>query len=131
LFFDGSLSGATYERWLRDNGVTYVALPGARLSWVARPEASLIRAGQPYLTEVWRGGDWTLYEVSGRPSIVDGGTLVSTGPSEVTVEVPAGETLVRVRYTRWLRADGARLSRAPGGWTLLRASAAGRYTIGS
>jgi hypothetical protein len=132
LFFDGTLSSASYEDWLRDNGVSYVALPGGvRLSWIARREAALVRAGQPYLTEVWRGGDWTLYEVSGRPSIVEGGTLVSTGPASVTVDVPAGETLVRVRYSRWLRADGARLARAPGGWTLLRAPTAGRYTIRS
>lgn len=131
LFFDGTLSVASYENWLRHNGVAYVALPEARLSWVSRREAELIRAGLPYLTEVWRGGDWMLYEVSGRPSIVDGGTLVSTGPASLTLDVPAGETLVRVRYSRWLRVDGGRLARGPGGWTLLRASAAGRYTIRS
>jgi hypothetical protein len=131
LFYDGSLSASSYEDWLRFNGVSYVALPGARLSWVSRREAALIRDGLPYLTEVWRGGDWVLYEVSGRPSIVDGGVLVSTGPSSVTVDVPAGETLVRVRYSRWLKVDGARVARGPGGWTLLRAPEAGRYTIRS
>ena len=98
---------------------------------MARPEAALIRAGQPYLTEVWRGGDWVLYEVSGSPSIVDGGTLVSAGPASLTVDVPAGDTLVRVRYSRWLKADGARLARGPGGWTILRTSDAGRYRISS
>jgi len=131
LFFDGSLSASSYEDWLRENGVSYVALPDARLSWVARPEAALIRAGQPYLTEVWRGGDWILYEVSGRPSIVDGGVLVAARPASLTVDVPAGDTLVRVRYSRWLKADGARLVRGPDGWTVLRTPAAGRYVIRS
>lgn len=132
LFFDGTLDAATYQAWLTDNGVTYVALPGARLSWVARPEAALVRGGLPYLTEVWRGGDWTLYEVAGRPSIVDGGTLVATGPASVTVDVPAGETLVRIRYSHWLRVDdSAHLRPARDGWTVLEAPAPGRYTIRS
>jgi hypothetical protein len=131
LFFDGSLSASSYGDWLRENGVSYVALPGARLSWVARPEAALIRGGQPYLTEVWRGGDWILYEVSGKPSIVDGGVLVAARPASLTVDVPAGDTLVRVRYSRWLKADGARVLRGPDGWTMLQTPTAGRYTIHS
>jgi DNA-binding transcriptional LysR family regulator len=134
LFYDGTLDASSYERWLRDNGVAYVALPDARLSWVGRREAALVRAGLPYLTQVWRGEDWTLYEVAGRPSIVDGGTLVSTDASSVTVDAPAGSIVVKIRYSGWLRVNGlrnARLEPGPGGWTRLVATVPGRYRIDS
>jgi hypothetical protein len=137
LFFDGALSASTYEAWLREQGVSYVALPAtdpAGFSWVGRREAALVRGGLPYLTEVWRGDDWTLYEVDGRPSIVDGGTLVAARADEVTVDVPAGSAVVKVRYSRWLRMTGppgARLEPASGGWTRLVATVPGRFRIDS
>lgn len=137
LFFDGALSGSTYETWLREQGVSFVALPAADLaafSWVGRREAGLVRGGLPYLREVWRGGGWTLYEVDGRPSIVDGGTLVSADASSVTVEVPAGPTVVKVWYSGWLRVNGprnARLEPAAGGWTRVVTTVPGRYRIDS
>jgi hypothetical protein len=137
LFFDGTLDASTYAAWLRDQGVSYVALPtmdAGEFSWVGRREAALVRGGLPYLTEVWRGADWTLYEVDGRPSIVDGGTLVSAGPDAVTVDAPAGSTVVKVRYSGWLRVHGpgdVRLEPAPGGWTRVVATVPGRYRIDS
>ena len=121
--------------WLRDQGVSYVALPAtAAFSWVGRREAALVRGGLPYLTEVWRGADWTLYEVDKRPSIVDGGTLVATDAGAVTVDVPAGSTMVKIRYSGWLRVNGprnARLEPGPDGWTRLVATVPGRYRIDS
>ena len=45
LFFDGSLSAQTYERWLRDTGVQYVALPGGPLAFVGQAEGALVAAG--------------------------------------------------------------------------------------
>jgi hypothetical protein len=130
LFYDGTLNAVTYGAWLRDNGVGYVAVPDAPLSWVSRREADLIRQGQPYLTQVWRGTGWTLYEVAGRPSIVDGAVLVATTPTTVTVDVPApGEYVARVRWTRWLRADGARTRERADGWTTLVVPHPGRVTL--
>ncbi len=137
VFFDGTLSASTYEIWLREQGVSFVALPATDLagfSWVGRREAGLVRGGLPYLREVWRGRNWTLYEVDGQPSIVDGGTLVSSGASSVTVDVPAGSTVVKVWYSGWLRVNGprnARLEPAPDGWTRLVATVPGRYRIDS
>ncbi|GIJ61473.1 hypothetical protein [Virgisporangium aurantiacum] len=137
LFFTGALSASDYEAWLREQGVSYVALPtidAADFSWVGRREAALVRGGLPYLTEVWRGDDWTLYEVDGRPSIVDGGTLVATDAGSVTVDVPAGSTVVKIRYSGWLRVDDARNARlepGPAGWTRLVATVPGRYRIDS
>jgi hypothetical protein len=132
LFFDGSLTADRYRDWLRDSGVSYVALAGAEPSWVGRAEAALIRNGLPYLNPVWRGGDWVLYQVAGDPSVVDGGRLVSSTADGLTVDVSApGDVLVRVRYSRWLTVHGqAGASLAPSGdWTLLHAEHPGRYAI--
>jgi hypothetical protein len=134
LFFDGVLTADGYRNWLTENGVSYVALADAQPSWVGQREATLVRGGLPYLTEVWRGEHWTLYEVAGKPSIVDGGTLVSETGDAVTVEVgEPGEARLRVRWSRWLTVRGpagARL-RADGRWTALRTTSPGRYTISS
>jgi hypothetical protein len=134
LFFTGRpIEPGTYLDWLRDNGVSYVALPDATLSWVARTEGALVRSGPAYLSPVWHSPHWTLYEVAGRPSIVDGATLVAASGAAVTLDAPGpGDVLVRVRWSGWLRVDGsARLAPGPRGWTTLRVPAAGRYTVGS
>ncbi|MEO3817147.1 hypothetical protein [Plantactinospora sp. B24E8] len=161
LFLDGSVDAESYERWLRDNGVAYVALSEAKPSWVGRREAELIRGGLPYLTPVWQHPDWTLYAVSGTPSIVatltgaatatngtdlpevptGGGAepaggaaeLIRATSAELVVDVPAaGETLVRLRWSRWLRVTGqAACLRPYGEWTVLRVAGPGRYRIAS
>jgi hypothetical protein len=134
LFFDGTLTTEEYRSWLADNGVRYVALADAEPSWVGRREAALIRGGLPYLTEVWRGEHWALYEVAGRPSVVEGAALVSETGDALTVDVgQPGDALVRVRWSRWLVATGpARASLGPDGrWTTLRTTSPGRYTITS
>lgn len=132
IFFDGTLTPGRYEDWLRDNGVTYVALADAEPSWVGRAEAELIRAGVPFVTPVWRGGAWTLYEVSGRPSIVSGATLLASTRGGVTLAVDRpGDVLVRVRWSRWLAVrgpSGACLARS-GDWITLRTTRPGNYEI--
>jgi hypothetical protein len=132
LFFDGTLTADTYRDWLLDNGVRYVAVADAEPSWVGRKEAEIVRAGQPYLTEVWRGGHWALYEVAGQPSIADGATVVAATGDRVTLDVPAaGDYTVRVRWSRWLDVTGpagARIERH-GRWSSLRVTAPGRYTV--
>ena len=134
LFFDGTLTADEYRDWLVDNGVTYVARSDAEPSWVGRPEAELVTAGQPYLKEVWRGGHWTLFEVAGEPAIAAGATVVTSTRDALTLDVPAaGEFEVKVRWSHWLTVagpSGARL-RARGGWTTLRVATPGRYTISS
>ncbi|MGX7675456.1 hypothetical protein [Plantactinospora sp. DSM 117369] len=157
LFLDGSVDAQSYGSWLRDNGVRYVALAGAEPSWVGRREAELIRGGLSYLTPVWQHPDWTLYAVTDSPSIVEaigsgaavdgsdlpdgadgpgpgtpGAELVRATSAELAVDVPAaGETLVRLRWSRWLRVEGgAGACLAPhGDWTVLRATGPGRYRI--
>jgi len=50
------------------------------------------------------------------PPASDGARVTAAGPAGFEVE-SGGPTVVRQRYTRWWRSDGACVSRAPGGWT--------------
>jgi hypothetical protein len=133
LFFDGTISAASYREWLTGNGVSYVALPRSELSWVGRSEAALVQQGLPYLTEVWANEDWTLYEVTGGPAIVEPpAALVDASARAVVFEATGpGEVLVRVRWSRWLAVSGpgeACLASA-GDWTTVRVSEPGRYEV--
>jgi hypothetical protein len=103
LFFDGTLTPQTYEAWLRDNCVQHVAVAGVEPSWVGREEARLVRAGLPYLTEVWRNADWVLYEVAGRPSVSQAEVLQQDADG-LTLRVPAAGT----RTAAWPRRGGGR-----------------------
>jgi len=147
LFFTGELDPAEYERWLRDNGVAYVAVAEAPPSWVGRREAELIRRGLPYLTEVWRDQRWRLYAVRDATSVVEApGRLVrADAGSVVFVADQPGDVLVRVRWSRWLRlsgpegclaAEGERTgregigpSRTEQGWTIVRVRVPGQYVV--
>lgn len=132
LFFEGRLAAARYESWLRDNGVSLVALADAPAASAGRQEAKLIRSRPSYLRKVWRGGAWTLYEVAGTPSLVTGATFVSSTDGGVIVDVTSpGDVLVRVRWSRWLTVSGPAgcVAPTPEGWTTLRTGAPGRYAL--
>jgi hypothetical protein len=132
MFFDGNLTGDRYGHWLRDNGVSLIALSTAPAATVGRREARLIRAGQPYLRTVWRGGAWTLYAVERAPSLVSGAAVVHSTDLGVTVDASStDDVLVRLHWSRWLAVHGpqACLIQRPDGWTTVRVSSPGRYTI--
>lgn len=127
------LTAARYEGWLRREGVRYVALPGVALDPTGRAEARLIRRGMPFLREVFRDADWAVFEVVSTPGLADGvGRLARIDPQSFTLRIrQAGTTLVRVRHTpywRVARGSGC-VSRARGGWTLVRATAPGALTV--
>jgi hypothetical protein len=64
LFYgDAPLTPATYERWLHDNAVRYVALPDATLDSSSDGERGLIEGRPPYLRPVWRSPHWRVFEV--------------------------------------------------------------------
>jgi len=134
LFFDGTLDAVTYQRWLYDNGVEYVALPDTTLSWVGRGEAELVRTGLPYLRPGWRSQHWALYEVLGARTVVEQpGRLVDSTATGITLQVSQpGRVLVRVRFTHWLTVEGPAACIEPAGrWSRLVASQPGIYHIGS
>jgi hypothetical protein len=60
------ISPAAYRRWLDGLAVRWVAIAtNAPVDSAAEGEAKLVRAGQPWLREIWKSKDWTLYEMVG------------------------------------------------------------------
>lgn len=133
LFFDRTIDAGSYREWLIGNGVSHVALPHTRISWIGSREARLVQQGLPYLTRIWANEDWTLYEVMAGSGIVDEpAILVEASARAVVVQAAGpGEVLVRVRWSRWLAVAGpGDPCLAPAGdWITLRVSEPGRYVL--
>jgi hypothetical protein len=135
------LTAASYERWLREQAVGYVALPDATPDPSSAQEARLIGRGLPYLREVFAGRHWRVYRVLGATPLVQGpGRLSALGHDSFTLRAgAAGRFLVRVRYTRYwtltqgsgcvARAPGGWIARAPGGWTTVGVSHPGTVVV--
>jgi hypothetical protein len=133
LFYDGRLTEARYARWLRENGIGWVALASAPLDPSAHDEAGIIRSAPPYLREEWRSPDWRLFRVLGSADLVSGpGRVVRLDAEGLVLHADRpGRLLVRVHHTRYWRviAGAACVGRAPGGWTEVRAARPGRIAI--
>lgn len=140
LFFDGGLNAASYERWLHEDAVSYVALPDVRLDGSSDAEAALIRHGQPYLREAMRSAHWRVFAVLGSaPLAAPPARLLALGHDSFVLRFArAGRSLVRLRYTRYWSASGVGtcVSEGRGGWTLVSARSAGvvrvsaRFSLG-
>jgi hypothetical protein len=131
LFYDKPLRAPRYVRWLRDNAISYVALPPADvpLDFSAHEEAALIRAGLPALHEVWRADGWTLYRVDGAQPL----GVSAIGPDWFTV-APGRDRVVdtRVRFSpHWAVIEGSGcVSATAQGFTRVRATRPGPVKIG-
>ncbi len=117
------LTVAAYARWLRQQAVSYVALPDAPLDPSSAQEGVLIRRGLPYLREVLRSTHWRIFKVIGATPLLTGpGRLTSLGHDSFALDARApGGFVVRVHFTRYLtltRGAGC-VAPAPGGWTLV------------
>ncbi|MEV6851368.1 hypothetical protein [Actinoplanes sp. NPDC051411] len=127
------LDATTYRDWLAEQAVQFVAVPDAVLTWSGKPEAALVSAGVPYLTEVWSGAHWRLYAVADPQPIVGApATLTGYTAASLTIDAPAaGDIPVRIHYYRWLRASSGASVRKSGVWTILHVPAPGRYELTS
>lgn len=118
-----------YTRWLRENGVSYVAVPDVPLDDSAQTEARVIREGVPALSRVWGNAHWTLYRVDGaRPLGVTG---VAADEFSVRATEP-GVLDTRIRFSpHWavVAGDGC-VSEGPDGFTRVRAERAGPLRVG-
>jgi hypothetical protein len=127
------LTAARYRAWLKQEAVSYVALPDAPLDPSSAVEGRLIEAGLPYLHEVERTQHWRIYEVVGATPLAQGpGTLSGLGHDWFALRArTAGSLTVRVRYTRYwtVTAGAACVGRAPGGWTAVTARRAGAVRV--
>ena len=127
------LTAQGYESWLREQAVSYVALPDAKLDPPSAREGELIRAGLPYLREVFSSRHWRIYAVRAPAPLASGpGRLTSLGHESFALQATSpGSFLVRVHFTRYwtiARGDGC-VSRAAGGWTRVRARAPGPLLV--
>lgn len=130
-----ALTAASYERWLHEQAVSYVALPDVPLDPSSAAEGRLIRGGLPYLREVFASAHWRVFAVRSPTPLVSGpGRLTSLGHDSFALQArAAGSLLVRVRFTRyWTLTTGAGcVEPAPGGWTAVSISAPGRVVVGA
>jgi hypothetical protein len=104
LFTDGELDAASYRDWLGEHQVRYVAVPDAKLDYLAEDEVALIDSGLDYLDPVWEGDHWRLYRVvnAGQPR------LTAVGPDwfELDTRRP-GEYPVGIRGSSyWTVTEG-------------------------
>ncbi|MFD3757090.1 MFS transporter [Streptomyces sp. NPDC058622] len=104
LFYDGTLTDVTYREWLDRWAVHYVVLPADRPDEGGRDEARLVRAGLPYLQQVWGDANWQLFKVHAPTDLVSGPAgVVRAGADQLVVNVrQAGRVLVRVPHSPWL-----------------------------
>ena len=129
LFYAPHLTAAAYQAWLLDTAVRFVALPEAAPDFSSVQERALIRAGLPFLHEVFRSANWRVYEVVGARPLASGpGSLTAMDADGFTLSATrAGSFVVRIRYTpRWHVSSGAAaVTRAPDGWTQVTAAGPG------
>lgn len=133
-----TLDDTAYKIWLDNNSVGYVALPRSRAE--VYPEYTLVASGSvPYLTQVWSDSSWRLFRVTDpTPIVAAPQQILQSGQSQMTIRVTCACTFsVRVRYSRYLRADplrsqgqGAALVTDDGyGFTRLTTMAPGDYVL--
>jgi hypothetical protein len=125
VLLEPGLDAASYGRWLHQQAVAYVALPDTELDPSSAREGDLIRAGLPYLRQVFVSRHWRIYAVRAPTPLVSGRARLTTlGHESFDLAVPRpGSYVVRVRYTRyWTILHGAGcVGHASGGWTTIRA----------
>ncbi len=136
--FDGillapGLTAASYDRWLHEQAVAYVALPDVPLDPSSAQEGRLIRAGVPYLREVFASAHWRIFRVLAPTPLASGpGRLTSLGHDSFALSARApGRFVVRVHFTRYwsiTRGVGC-VAPAPGGWTSVSVRTPGRTVV--
>jgi hypothetical protein len=136
--FDGvllshSLAAASYERWLREQAVAYVALPDVALDPSSAREGRLIRGGLPYLRQVFASAHWRIFRVLAPTPLAAGpGRLTALGADSFDLRARTpGSFLVRVHFTRyWALTRGVGcVAPAPGGWTRVSLDTSGVAVI--
>jgi hypothetical protein len=138
LFYDDTLTPASYLKWLQDWSVGYVVLPATAPDNAAVTEARIVGDGQTWLHPVWQDAGWRIFRVDGSEPLVSApATVTYAGPATLTVHLPRpGSTVLRIAWSPWLAIEGIDNNAIPraclrqnGAWTELSAPLAGSYTI--
>jgi hypothetical protein len=132
IFYDeGELTRRSYGNWLRDNAISYVALPDAPLDYSSTAERHLVLAEPPYLQLRHTSEHWRIYRVlDPKPMIqpLDGGRAATkwVGRQGFALDVTRpGLFLVRINFTPYWsiqRGSGCLLRAGDSNWTLARTS---------
>jgi hypothetical protein len=127
LFYDGRLTAPRYVAWLRDEGVRWVALADEPLDFSARAEATLLRRGVPELRPAARLDGWRVWELRDAPR----DPIAAAGPQSLTLDLPAGRTVLHRRFTPYWSVEAGRacVARASGDRVALTAPRAGRVVL--
>ena len=137
VFYDqDELTQASYGAWLRDNAISYVALPDAPLDYSSVAERRLILAAPPYLDLRWTSPHWRIYEVRGAKPLVSplgasAGEIRWVGRQGFALDVDRpGKFLVRVNFTQyWSIVRGSGCILRHGDWTVARAARPGVFRV--
>ncbi len=127
FYADGALTHRSYAAWLRDNAISFVALPDAPLDYSSAVEEKLILSDPAYLTLRHRTEHWRIYEVEDpKPLVAPLGPgraeTLWVGRQGFALDVTEpGRFLVRLNFTPYWsieRGSGCLLRR--GNWTVAR-----------
>jgi hypothetical protein len=132
IFYDGSLTAATYQRWLVDNAVEFVALPDASLDSSSMSERRLLESSPSYLQPVWSDAHWQVWRVAGYHGLVDGpAQLVALTPSSFTLDVHGSADLVIHIHSspHWAVDGGGCATSTLDQWTLVRGARPGTVRV--
>ena len=83
LFYGAPLTPASYEAWLHELAVRFVAVSDAEIDYSAKAEVALIDRGLPYLQMVLRTRHWRVYEVANPTPIVQGAATLDDARAEL------------------------------------------------
>jgi hypothetical protein len=133
---DSQLTSTAYRDWLRQNAISYVALPDAPLDYSSVTERRLILRDPPYLDLRWRSPHWRIYAVRNPEPLVDPMGIAAAhtlwvGRQSFGLDVRhPGDFLVRVNFTPyWSIARGAGCLLRRGEWTVAHASRPGIFRV--
>ncbi|MBV8432460.1 MAG: hypothetical protein JO244_14945 [Solirubrobacterales bacterium] len=132
LFYNGTLTPATYETWLHTTAIRFVAVADAPLDYSAVAERALIDRGLPYLQLVWNARHWRVYAVRQPTPIVQGAAQLSRlGPNWFVVRAGRpGTALVRLHFSPyWAITRGSGCVTAAGQFTALRLQRPGSIRV--
>jgi hypothetical protein len=127
------LTPAGYEEWLRNNAVSYVALPDVPLDEGGQAEAKLLASPPSWLRLVYADPHWKVWQVlDPTPLAAGAATLTDLTPNGFSLHAyQPGATTVRLRWSPYWQVEkgDACLAKAPSGWTTVVALSPGDQVV--
>ena len=135
LLYRAHINPASYRRWLRRLGITYVLLPRTALDYSGVAEAQLLRSGRSGLQLVWHTANWSIYRLPDSVGLISAGSIVPgevrMGANTVTFVAPRpGRYTIRVRYSPyWHPSAGVCLTQTSDGMIAAHIRRAGPVSL--